>query len=157
MGTRTPSVRGQAKGLYRAATMLCPRLDISTVAWHTLALARGHRPRLPALSSLHQGVQVFVWNSGSCCNPHVRVTIRVCTGHSPGLPDNLLLALISAPHQAWLQGLLTPVCSSHQTFGVWQDAQSLTGRSHIASKRCCGRGTALVSVICLSSFYPTIR
>ena len=57
MGILTPSVRGQARGLYRAATMLCPKLDIFTVAWHTLALARGHRPRLPALSSLRHAVQ----------------------------------------------------------------------------------------------------
>ena len=52
MGTLTPSARGQARGLYRATTMLCPRLDISTVGWHTLAFSRGHSPSRPALSSL---------------------------------------------------------------------------------------------------------
>ena len=61
MGTLTPSLRGQARGLYRTATMLCPRPDISTVGWHTLAFSSGHIPRLPAMSPLHPGKGDASW------------------------------------------------------------------------------------------------
>ena len=33
--------------------MVCPRADISTVGWHTLAFRKAHIPSRGALSSLH--------------------------------------------------------------------------------------------------------
>ena len=43
-GTRTPSRRGHPRGLYATTRMAWPKLDISTVGWHTLAFSSGHRP-----------------------------------------------------------------------------------------------------------------
>ena len=41
-GTRTPSLRGQPRGLYATIVIDWPKLDISTLGWHTLAFSSGH-------------------------------------------------------------------------------------------------------------------
>ena len=53
--------------------MLCPKLDISTVAWHTLAFSSGHSPRLPASSSLHAAPQLSKLGCEIAPTPAVRL------------------------------------------------------------------------------------
>ena len=60
--------------------MVCPRADISTVGWHTLAFRKAHIPSRGALSSLH----VLILHVTFSCPDEGKAAERNCKANGTG-------------------------------------------------------------------------